>query len=490
MLRRFNRTLGKFAYRAATILGYSPEMYAAIGGRSLAYASSGVRVTADTALKVAAWKRGIALVSEYIGKTPFHVKAEHVKVKEHPAWMLVRKWARYQQQSANRFRQTMIVHALTTGNGCAYIARNPDTFEPWQLRILAAGSCQAVLQNGVVRYKIDGIKRTVPAYNILHVMAFSDDGLNGLDPISSYARDVLGLSIAEQDYAAGYYAHGGSPTLYAHSESVMGDDEFNAVNKRLNDKGGLKNSLSNAHEIPICEGFSLENLTPTAEQSQLLSAREFSLKDIANALGVPLHKLQGDGKSSYKSLEEENRAFREDTLDPWLCQFEEQYSKLLTEDEQHTDSVRIEAVRESLTRTNMSERAAYLKAAIGGPWMTPAEGRDIDSLEPIDGTDELLKPANMNLFGLGDQQRTHHVPSDDQPSNDEPPDHHAKRDEYVTIGQRFADGTLDSRSFPDWLATLPDNELRTKLQNAYDTATREEFPAAVAAVLEGAADAD
>jgi hypothetical protein len=100
-------------------------------------------------------------------------------------------------------------------------------------------------------------------------------------------------------------------------------------------------------------------------------------------------------------LEEENRAFRDDTLDPWLCQFELEYQKLLTEDQQWTQSHDVEAVRESLTRTNMKDRADILYKNVGGPIMTQNEGREISGLPKIDGGDELLKPANMTPPAAG-----------------------------------------------------------------------------------------
>lgn len=411
MKKRIQQFAGGMLVRAANFLGYTPELFSAIGGRSFGVSSSGVTVTTETALKVAAWKRGIQLISDYIGKTPYHVKRDGLKDKQHPAWMLVRRWSNYHVVSAREFRRTMAAIALARGNSVAFIVRESATAVPVELRILPPNTCRPVKAAGGIRYKIEGRSNTVSPSDVIHIKGFSLNAFWGDDPISGYARDVLGLSIAGQNYAAGYYEHGGLPTKYAHAEHVLQDDEYNTINKRLNDSGGLANRLSNAHDIPICEGFELKDLSPTAEQTQLLESREFSLTDIANALGISVHKLQGKRNSSYKSLEEENRAFGDDTLDPFFCQFEEQYAKLLTEAEQQTEAVKIEAVRESLQRTNAKDKALIVSKATGGaPWLEQDEARELYDLPP---STKLPTPLYMQQQTDDDEAKD----SDDERSN-------------------------------------------------------------------------
>jgi len=378
--------------RSSLIRGLAPEIYYAIGGGRVAHSKSGIMVTADEAMKVAAFKRGVCLIGDYIGKTPFHVKQGHSKATDHPAWKLVRRWAWYHGQSAFEFRRTMTILAQCRGNSYARIVRNQATMEPLSLRILDPSKVEAVVKRGTLRYQVKGRDTTMPASNVIHIKAPSLDGFHGMDPISQYGRDVLGLAIAQQNYASRYYENGGVPSTYLKSEVPLGEDQWNRLK---GETGPLKTAVDNPHDIPVLEQAELKSLNLSAEQTQLLGAREFSLKDIANILGLPVHKLQGDGKSSYKSLEEENRAFREDTLDPWLCQFEFEFAKLLTEDQQLQETHEIHAVRESLTRTNIKDRQEYLGKGVGVPWMTPNEGREIEGLEGIEGGDELQIPLNM-----------------------------------------------------------------------------------------------
>lgn len=503
------RALGSVAVRAAKILGMDAGLYHGISGRSLAGAASGVTVTSDSALKVSAYKRGVELIANYCGKTPFHVKQNNAKAKKHPAWRLVRKWAQYHQLSAFEFRRCLVLLALTRGNGYGYIARDPASMFPTELRILDPSRVDPVLRGGRLWYRFDGREKLIPATDVIHIRGVSLNGFVGLDPIRSYAVDVLGLSLAQTQYASTYYAAGGSPSVYVHSEVPLDDDKFNRLKAET---GPLKRSLDNPHEIPVLDAAELKSITLSAEQTQLVESREFTLKDIANILNMSVHKLNGEGTGGYKSVEEENRAFRDDTLDPWFVQFEIEFEKLLTEDEQAAETYSVEAVRESLTRTNMLDRANYLNKAIGGPWMTQAEGREVDSLEAIDGSDQLLKPLNMvpklaEDNGVGEKKAAGRSGEarDVLRQVAALEDVLARMAKRLTVASRKA--AERSAGFPDFLAELPGRhadvirsalapvvelcggdsaqcdaigrgllaQLRHDLQKAYDTATAEEF---------------
>lgn len=504
-LIRFSR---RVITRAASFLGMPLDQYNAISSRSVGSSLAGVSVNSDSALKVAAYKRGVELIGNYIGKTPFHIRRDNKKDKTHPAWKIVRKWAQYHQLSAFEFRRTMIVLAQTRGNAFAYIVRDPGTYEPLELRILDPGRVRVVLKRGQLGYTFGESPRVISATDVIHIRALSTDGYCGLDPIRSYAADVLGLSLAQSQYASTYYAAGGAPSVYLYSATPLDDDKFNRLK---GETGPLKRSLENPHEIPVLDMAELKSLNLSAEQTQLLGSREFALKDIANILNITVHKLNGEGTGGYKSVEEENNAFRDDTLDPWFVQFEIEYEKLLTEAEQAAESHTVEAVRESLTRSNMADRANYLQKAIGGPWMSAAEGRDVDSLESLPNTGELYPPPNMTKAdpnaATADTTPARAVNVLKQVAAVE--DTFARMVKRLTVQARKAGER--SAAFPEFLNDLPTRhgdvirsalrpvvevcggdgehverlarallaETRVRLQTVYDTATPDNFSAEV-----------
>jgi hypothetical protein len=122
----------------------------------------------------------------------------------------------------------------------------------------------------------------------------------------------------------------------------------------------------------------------------------YSVKDVANLFGVPPHKLGDSSRTAYNSLEAENQAYLDESLDPWLVKWEEEcWDKLLTEEEKDADSHFVEFLRAALVRADLNARANYYQKALGGaPWLEINEVRAIESLNWIDGGDGLPKTNN------------------------------------------------------------------------------------------------
>lgn len=386
--RTVQRSVGKlfgvneFVWQAISRLGFA-------GGSAMA--ASGILVNAETAMTVAAYKRAVELLSHHVAKTSFIVKAGVEQDRRHPASSLVRWWARHHEMSAFEFRRTLMVHALTSGNGYAYIRRERSV--PVELILLEPSAVNPQLVQGRLQYQINGRPGYVSPSDVIHIKGMGFNGYVGLDPIRYYAKEVLGLAIATQTYAAKYYENGGTPSAYLKSEVPLTDEQFNRLK---GEAGPLKRSVENPHELPILEQTDIKSVGLTAEQTQLLSARKDIILDIANLLGIPPHKLGLAISTSYGSLEEENEAFRHDALDPWLVQFEMEFRKLLTEDEQAEETHEVCADRNDLTRLKATELAEYLSTLGGGVTvMTVNELRSKVGLPPVPGGDKLLSPLNM-----------------------------------------------------------------------------------------------
>ena len=156
--------------------------------------------------------------------------------------------------------------------------------------------------------------------------------------------------------------------------------------------------LDNAHRTAVLDGgMTAKILSFSASDSQLIEAQQFTVRDVANFLRVPPHKLGDPTRTAYASLEQENLAYLMEALDPWLIAWEEEcYLKLLTEEEQASESVLIEFHRQELLRADRGAMANYNRAALGGaPWRTQNEARADDGLDPMVGGDEIPKPLNI-----------------------------------------------------------------------------------------------
>lgn len=423
-------------------------------------ASSGVRVTRETALTHSPWWRGVNLLSADVAKLHLFVyrSTEGGKTKDtsHPAYRLLRRKAN-SWQPAFIFKQLLTAHALQTGNGYAWINRLGDG-TPIELIPLNPDCTTPVKEQGRLLYvtDINGEKRKLQPEDVFHLKGFGFDGLTGYS-VFEKAREDLGLGMASRKYGAIFFRNNARPNIAVVVPGRLDDKQKQAIREEWERMGG---GIDNAHRLALLQGGAdLKTFTINARDSQLLETRQFNIRDIANWIGVPPHKVGDDTRTSYGSLEQENQEYLETGLDPWLCRWEEEsWDKLLTEEQKASESHEVAFDVRRLLRANMTARGGYYRLALGGaPWMTRNEVREQEDLDPVEGGDELLDPLNMG----GNQD----MPGEDTgkqgnqpPGEDEEKDAEAKanaREVIWWVGQPAVRAAGRPGAFLDWLDTLP-----------------------------------
>lgn len=373
------------------------ELFGA-GGR----ASSGAVVTKRTALTYAALWRGVNDVARDCAKLPLVVwrrTAEDGKEtdKGHPAYRLLR-WKPNQGMTAFVFFRTLVFHALLWGNGYAYIRRSRG--EPVELVLLNPDRVEPLEIGGEVVYRVqrnDGRAVPIPAADVFHLRGLGFDGLKGYDVVS-LARDSLGTGLAARDYASTFFVNGaGKRVLIKHPKTLSEKAAKNFVSgwRKLTssaDGGTFRTLVLEEGMEPVVVGVS-------GREAQMQELREFELREVANWIGLPPHKVGDTTRTSYNSLEAENQSYLDGALDGWLVAIEfEAWDKLLSEREKEADSHFVEYRRQALVRADLKTRGEYYWRATGGrAWLTADEIRRKEN-EPLRGgiADELTVPANMN----------------------------------------------------------------------------------------------
>jgi HK97 family phage portal protein len=309
--------------------------------------------------------------------------------------------------SAMVFRQTLQAHALLDGNGMAYIARD-GSGRPTELIPLLPGRASPIRVNGELWYytMISSITgETAPAENVtvryldassvLHIRGLGFNGLTGY-PLYQYARNSMGLGLAAQQYASTFFSNGAAPSVVFEHPGKMSDKAKLGLSEAWKSR---HEGLGKQHRTAILEeGMKLHAFGVDPDKSQLLELRQHQIREMANWLGLPPHKLGDTTRTAYASLEQENQAYLDDALDPWLVKWEEECrEKLLTEQEKNTDSHVIEFMRQALVRANLAARAQFYNLAIQGGWMNRDEVRARENMNaiPNGAGAEFLRPLNM-----------------------------------------------------------------------------------------------
>ena len=367
-------------------------------------AASGVRVSVESALRYSPWWRGINLVSRDVGKLPFvvykNVGGGKERDKKHPAYSLMRYRVNNELMSAFIWKQTMQSHAMSYGNGYSWIKRSGDA-RPQELIILNPFDVIPFRENGRLWYaiRVNGEWIRENPANIFHIKGLSPDGLVGY-PVYSKAREAIGEGSAAQKYGSVFFRNAARPSVVIEVPASMSDDAQITLLKQWE---RMHTGLESAHRTAILtQGAKVNPFSTNAQDAQLLELREFSLVDIANYIGVPVHKVGGKGRTAYASLEQENQAYLDESLDPWLvCWEAEAREKLLTEQEKRDDTHTIEFVRQALVRADMVTRYNAYNIAIRGGWMNRDGVLNLENMNPMpDGEGQkYFRPLELAVVG-------------------------------------------------------------------------------------------
>jgi len=364
-------------------------------------ASSGVDVTHETALGYPALWRAVNIRSSTIGRLPLYVLSRDGKAKtkaeDHPAFrLLVDRPNR--DMSAKAFRQTLEAHAILAGGGFAYIER--DSFgQPVSLLPLDPANVLPFRENGVLAYSLldDGKMTVEKPENILHIRGLAWDGINGYGAID-ILRESIGIGLAAQKFQSVFFRNGASPMTVIELPGGLKDKE--SVERFRAMWGKRHQGVENAHVPALLEnGASLKPFSINPQDAEMLATREWEVKQVASIVGIPAYLLGDSTRTSFASLEVENRTFLRDLADPMSTWEEETQTKLLLPIERDERTHTIEFNKESIERPDLMTFVNALQVQVNNGLLSLNEARNKMNLPDIgeDG-DKFRVPANIVLM--------------------------------------------------------------------------------------------
>jgi HK97 family phage portal protein len=271
--------------------------------------------------------------------------------------------------SAVEFWAQWIVAALWLGDGYIYAPVRDSAGAPkpplWQLHPHAV-----TIDAGT--YWIDEIP--LPPGSVLH--------LRGMPPyFNGHGRGVidshgleLGLAATVRSYASGVFTTGVPAGYLKSSQPHLSDTDAAALKaKWLEQHGGSRRSIA---VLNATTDFTPVAISPV--DAQLSTAREWSLRDIAIAFGVPPYMLGVPGDSStYANVESRMIELRTFTLLPWQRRIES------TLDAELPRGTSVKIATDALLRADTKSRYESYKIAIDAGFMTVDEVRALEDRAPF-----------------------------------------------------------------------------------------------------------
>ncbi len=356
---------------------------------------SGVTVTTTSAMRVMAVYAAVRLIAETIAALPGHVfdgeGANRVIVRA-PGEAHV--WAQPNpEMGLQTFYEQMIGSALLDGNAFAALERNRAgaVAEQWPLPP-ARVSINRTSTGARVFEMSSG--RTLTDAEVFFVPAFSLAGeMRGLSPIG-VARQAIGLSVAAERFGARFFGGGSIPAGLIQAKKALNAEQASALKARW------RAMVSGAWDVAVLDAdATFQQLTIPPEDAQFLETRKVQLSEIARLYRVPPHLIADVEKSTSwgTGIEEQNIAFVQFTLLPWIRRFEQGITaKLLTSGGRY-----FRWSLDGLLRGNTAQRTAAYTAGRNGGWLSINDIRRLEDLPLIPNGDDYLQPMNFSVVGAG-----------------------------------------------------------------------------------------
>jgi HK97 family phage portal protein len=359
--------------------------------------SAGIRVSPEQAETVSAFYRGVWLLSNAVASLPLFVYRRLAdggkdKAAQHPLYDILHT-APNPWQTSFEWRRLMMRHLILRGNGYNRILPGPRGFADSLVPIHPDLVTPEQLDSGRILYKVRNVKTglttTYTQDDIFHLRGASDDGVTGKSVIA-WARDSLGLALATEGYASRLFSQGAQHGGVLKIPGILGDEAGRRLATSFREKTA---GLQNAHMPVVLEqGMEFVPTTMTAEDSQYLMSRKFSVAEMARWLGVPPHMLFDLERATFSNIEHQAIAFVVDDLMPWLVLWEQAISRDLI---LATQTYFAEFNVEGRLRGDSASRGTFYGSMFGIGAISDNEIRDREGLNRVENGDKYYVQGAM-----------------------------------------------------------------------------------------------
>ena len=403
-MKWYQRMAAWVALRAAKLAGShlrDPGLLALFSLDNIA--ASGQHVDENTALNCSAFFAGVRLISESIGMLPLHVyqrvnEKARMRAPAHPVYRLLHDEPNPMMTPISAF-SAMQAHAMTTGNGYAFIERN-GAGVPIGLWPIAPSTMSPEVR-GTRKVYIErlssGQTATHSDLDILHIPGLGYDGLSGYS-ILQLARETLGYALAADEYAGKQFGENILPGGVLEHPGHLGAKAQQALRESIEQRHA---GTTRAGRLMILEeGMKFSKYAFSPADSQLLESRKFSVVEISRWLNVPPHLLRDLDHATFSNIEHQGIDFVTYSLMPWLVRWQQEISrKLFRADER--DSFFVEFLVDALQRGDLGSRMTAYNLGRNMGTLTANDILAKENMNPLPEAigDTVWVPLNMQLVG-------------------------------------------------------------------------------------------
>ena len=257
--------------------------------------------------------------------------------------------------------------------------------------------------DGAVRYRVsvrNGQTVVADQMDITHIPALMLPGaLKGLSPLAA-ARKTIGMSLGLNQYGAGFYESGAKPSFGVEVPGPLtpvGRDQMREAFEAVHA------GVGNMHRVAIItEGAKFRELSINPNDAAFLGAIKAQVPQVCMFYGVHPSRL-GHSESAQlgSSIAEQNSAFAQDTIRPYVARFESGLSDAQRLSGSTPDNVIIGMDLASYMRGDYASQIQTNATAVREGIIVPNEARQQIGYAPTEWGDRPIS-VQIDLDGTGD----------------------------------------------------------------------------------------
>lgn len=245
-------------------------------------------------------------------------------------------------------------------------------------------------------YSVDGVSRTFTGYELSFLFFESYDGIRGRGFLD-LARETIGAEGAAQRYGRKFYQNGAMISGIVEVDTDLKKEDRERVKKQFSQFSPLKDD---AFKVAVLDrGYKYTPLGLKQSDAQYIESRVFGVEEVSRFTGIPKHMLQS-GKESFESNAQQRVVFVQDTLAPYVIQWEQENSFKCLLSAQRRAGQYFRGNLSVLMRGDDKSRAEFYEKMVASSIYCPDECRSLEEKNPIPGGLGAQFMATKNLGSL------------------------------------------------------------------------------------------
>jgi HK97 family phage portal protein len=357
---------------------------------------TGTAVTVNQALKLATVWACVRLISGTIATLPMGFFKRNADGSRTPATSHSLYEILHNQPNADQiavvFWECVVASMLLWGNAYIEIIRSGKTVVSLKF-LLPSGMIVKPRLGGGYEYRYrdtpSGKERPIAEDDLMHIPAFSTDGVFGISPVA-YGANVLGTSIETDRASAETFRDA------MRSPGIITINKVLTNAQREQTRAHVKEVSANGGVYVLEAGTGFEKLKFNPVDAELLASRSWNVEEMCRWFDVDPAMVGHGGKDSNwgTGLEQKMLWLVTLTLRKWCVRIEQAVRKsLLTPVERMTYFA--EFALDGLLRGDSAARAAFFSSMAQNGGLTRNEIRRFENLPPMPGGDVLTVQSNL-----------------------------------------------------------------------------------------------